>query len=162
MTESRKTICNRDCPDACSIVATVEDGKVTRIRGDKDHPVTRGFLCYRTSLFLSTQYSRNWLTAPLLRTNGRFKLVSWEEALDLAAERLTSIRRESGPAAIFHYRSGGSLGLLKHLCDYFFALFGPVTTKHGDICSGAGDAAHTLDFGEDDSHDLLDLANARH
>jgi len=161
MTELRKTICNRDCPDACSIVATVEDGKVTRIRGDKDHPVTRGFLCYRTSLFLSTQYSRNRLTAPLLRTNGRFKPVSWEEALDLAAERLTSIRRESGPAAIFHYRSGGSLGLLKHLSDYFFEQFGPVTVKRGDICSGAGDSAQETDFGEEDSNDVFDLLNSR-
>jgi len=38
----RKTVCNRDCPDVCSIVATVENGRVTRLRGDPDHPVTRG------------------------------------------------------------------------------------------------------------------------
>jgi len=161
MKEIRKTVCNRDCPDACGIVATVEDGRVTSIRGDKEHPVTRGFLCYRTSLFLSTQYSPDRLTKPLLRTNGNFHPISWNEALDLAAERLTAIRRESGPAAIFHYRSGGSLGLLKHLNDYFFEQFGPVTTKRGDICSGAGDAAQEIDFGESDSHDVFDLLNSR-
>jgi len=161
MKEIRKTLCNRDCPDACGIVATVEDGRVTSIRGDKDHPITRGFLCYRTSLFLSTQYSPNRLTTPLLRTNGDFHPISWNEALDLAAERLTTIRRESGPAAIFHYRSGGSLGLLKHLNDYFFEQFGPVTTKRGDICSGAGDAAQEADFGESDSHDVFDLLNSK-
>ena len=49
--------------------------------------------------------------------------------------------RESGPTAIFHYQSGGSLGLLKYVNSYFFELFGPVTVKRGDICSGAGDAA---------------------
>jgi len=161
MTEIRKTVCNRDCPDACGIVATVEDGRVTSIRGDKDHPITRGFLCYRTSLFLSTQYSPDRLTTPLLRSNGDFHPISWNEALDLAAERLTTIRRESGPAAIFHYRSGGSLGLLKHLNDYFFEQFGPVTTKRGDICSGAGDAAQETDFGESDSHDVFDLLNSK-
>ena len=161
MKEIRKTICNRDCPDACSIVATVEDGRVTRIRGDREHPITRGFLCYRTSLFLSTQYSPDRVTTPLLRTNGRFQPVSWDEALDLAAARLTAIRRESGPAAVFHYRSGGSLGLLKHLSDYFFEKFGPVTVKRGDICSGAGDAAQEADFGEEDSHDILDLLNSK-
>jgi anaerobic selenocysteine-containing dehydrogenase len=161
MKETRRTMCNRDCPDACGIVATVENGRVTRIRGDKDHPVTRGFLCYRTSLFLTTQYSPNRLTTPLLRSNGDFHPISWDHALDLAAERLTTIRKESGPAAIFHYRSGGSLGLLKHLSDYFFEKFGPVTIKRGDICSGAGDAAQELDFGEEDSHDVFDLLNSR-
>ena len=161
MIETRKTICNRDCPDACSIVATVEDGKVTKIRGDKEHPVTRGFLCYRTSLFLSTQYSAERIKTPLLRHNGKFHAISWDEALDMAVDRLTRIRNESGPAAIFHYRSGGSLGILKHLCDYFFEQFGPVTIKRGDICSGAGDAAQELDFGEEDSHDLFDLLNSK-
>lgn len=161
MTETKKTLCNRDCPDVCGIVATIEDGRITRIRGDKDHPITRGFLCYRTSLFLSTQYSPQRLTSPLLRHNGEFHPIAWEEALDLAAQRLTAIRRESGPAAIFHYRSGGSLGLVKHLSDYFFEKFGPVTTKRGDICAGAGDAAQGLDFGERESNDLFDLLNSK-
>ena len=160
--EKRKTTCNRDCPDACSIVATIENGRVTRLQGDPDHPITRGFLCYRTSHFLPTQYSPDRLTEPMLRQpDGSFAAIGWDAALDLCAERLTTIRRESGPAAIFHYRSGGSLGLLKHLTDYFFERFGPVTIKRGDICSGAGDAAQLTDFGEEDSHDLHDLLHAK-
>ncbi len=159
--EERHTVCNRDCPDVCAITATVQDGKVTRIRGDRDHPITRGSLCYRTSLFLETQYSPERLTTPLLRVDGELHPVSWEQALDFAAEQLLRIRDESGPAAIFHYRSGGSLGLLKHLSDYFFEQLGPVTVKRGDICSGAGDAAQLVDFGIEDSNDLFDLLNAR-
>jgi len=160
--ELRKTTCNRDCPDACAIVATVENGRITRLDGDRDHPVTRGFLCYRTSHFLPLQYGPERLTTPLVRRNGTLQPASWDEALDLVAARLVEIRRTSGPAAIFHYRSGGSLGLLKMLADHFFERFGPVTTKRGDICSGAGDAAQTTDFGLEDSHDLFDLLNARH
>jgi anaerobic selenocysteine-containing dehydrogenase len=156
-TVSKKTACNRDCPDVCSIVATVENGRVTRLAGDPDHPVTRGFLCYRTDQFLSTQYSSERLTTPLLRKDGALTPVSWDEALDTAL----AIRDKHGPAAIFHYRSGGSLGLLKHLTDYFFELFGPVTMKRGDICSGAGDFAQLEDFGEEDSHDLFDLHHAK-
>src|SRR6478735_84381 len=132
---TRKTVCNRDCPDACSIVATVEDGRVIRLAGDPDHPVTRGFLCWRTNHFLPIQSSPERLTTPMLRgADGQHRPIGWEEALDLAAERLTQIRRESGPAAIFHYRSGGSLGMLKVLSDWFFELWGPTTTKRGDIC----------------------------
>src|SRR5437867_3551761 len=160
MKEIRRTLCNRDCPDACSILATVENGRVTRLQGDPDHPVTRGFLCYRTSHLLESEYYRDRLTAPLLRENGEFRQIGWDEALDIAADRLTAIRAESGPAAIFHYRSGGSLGLLKSLTDYFFERFGPVTVKRGDICSGAGEAAQEEDFGECDSHDLFDLLNS--
>jgi anaerobic selenocysteine-containing dehydrogenase len=162
MAETRKTVCNRDCPDACSIVATIEGGRVVKLAGDPDHPVTRGFLCWRTNHFLPLQYAPDRITTPLLRgADGAHRPVSWEAALDFAAERLLAIRGQSGPAAIFHYRSGGSLGMLKLLVDRFFELFGPVTIKRGDICSGAAEAAQEADFGVSDSHDLDDLVNAR-
>jgi anaerobic selenocysteine-containing dehydrogenase len=111
---------------------------------------------------LRRQYDPNRLTQPLYRVNGELLPISWDEALDRAAEQLTTIRDRFGPEAIFHYRSGGSLGLLKHLSDYFFEQFGPVTVKSGDICSGASEAAQELDFGLSDSHDLFDLAHSRH
>jgi anaerobic selenocysteine-containing dehydrogenase len=160
--QTRKTICNRDCPDACSIVATIEDGRVTRLAGDRDHPVTRGFLCWRTNHFLNLQYAPDRIVMPLLRaSDGTFQPISWPAALDLIADRLTTYRRQSGPASIFHYHSGGSLGILGAVVDRFFQLFGPVTTKRGDICSGAGEAAQVVDFGESESNDLSDLVNAR-
>ena len=161
-TERRKTLCNRDCPDTCSIVATVRDGRVVKLEGDPDHPITRGFLCYRTNQFLERQYSPERLTSPLLRKGGTLTEVGWDEALDHVARGLSRILAESGPAAIFHYRSGGSLGLLKVLSDYFFERLGPVTVKRGDICSGAGEAAQELDFGVSDSSDPETLLDARH
>ncbi|MCM3876490.1 MAG: molybdopterin-dependent oxidoreductase [Thermoanaerobaculia bacterium] len=159
--ETVRTVCNRDCPDACGLIATVEDGKLVALGGDAEHPVTKGFLCQRTSQYPATQNSPDRLTTPLLRRNGRLEPASWEEALGFVAERLLAIRKESGPAAILHYRSGGSLGLLKTVVDYFWELFGPVAVKSGDICSGAGDAAQTTDFGDEESHDFFDLLNAK-
>lgn len=159
--EQHKTLCNRDCPDTCGIVATVRDGRVVKLQGDREHPVTRGFLCHRTNLFLSRQYSPERLAQPLLRRSGELAAVSWEEALDHVAAGLRRILAESGPAAICHYRSGGSLGLLKTLSDYFFEKLGPVTIKRGDICSGAGEAAQQLDFGLSDSSDPSTLLDAR-
>jgi len=158
-------------------VATVETGpalederrgagaveRVVKLGGAPEHPVTRGFLCWRTNHFLDLQYGPTRLTTPLRRgPDGVHRPASWDEALDVIAERLLTFRRESGPASIFHYRSGGSLGLLMPLVDWFFECFGPVTIKRGDICSGAGEAAQHADFGECDSHDLFDLLNARH
>ena len=162
MIETKKTTCVRDCPDACRITADVEDGRVVRIGGDPDHPVTRGFLCFRTGRFLERQYAADRITTPLLKRGDAHVPISWDDALDLAASTLVRIKDESGPAAIFHYRSGGSLGFLLSTTDLFFSAFGPVTTKRGDICSGAGDAAQTKDFGVEDSHDLLDLLHSRH
>lgn len=156
-----RTACTRDCPDACGIVATVENGRVVRIQGDPDHPVTRGFLCYRTSRFLERQYAPDRLTAPLLRRGERFLPLSWDDALDLVAEKLLRIKSESGGAAILPYRSGGSLAILKQVTDAFFAAFGPTSVKVGDICSGAGEAAQAADFGFWDAHDLFDLAHSR-
>lgn len=163
MVEIRRTICNRDCPDACSIEATVEDGRIVELRGDRGHPVTHGFLCYRTNQFLRSQYAPDRLVTPLLRRGGRLEPASWDEALDFIASRLAAIREESGPAAIFHYRSGGTLGILAaQASDLFFELLGPTTTKRGDICSGAGEAAQIEDFGVSDSSDLSQLERARH
>ncbi len=161
-TDVRRTTCNRDCPDACGILATVADGQVTALRGDPEHPVTRGFLCFRTSRFLELQRAPERLTQPLRRIDGELRPVSWDRALGEVAERLQAIRAESGPAAIFHYRSGGSLGILKAVPDRFFDLFGPCTGKVGDICSGAGEAAQIEDLGVSDSNDLFDLRRARH
>jgi anaerobic selenocysteine-containing dehydrogenase len=140
----------------------VEDGVVTKLAGDPDHPITKGFLCFRTSRFTELQNSAQRLTRPLLRRGGKLCPVDMEEALDVAAERLARIREESGPAAIFHYRSGGSLGILKGLADRLFEELGPCATKIGDVCSGAGEAAQLEDFGVSDSNDVFDLLNSRH
>ena len=160
--ETRRSTCNRDCPDACGLLAEVEDGALRSLRGDPDHPVTRGFLCLRTSRFPERLQAPERLRTALIRRGDALVPCSVESALEHCAERLLRIRTESGPAAILHYRSGGSLGLLKAIADRFFEHFGPCTGKVGDICSGAGEAAQLLDLGVSDSNDLFDLRNSRH
>ncbi len=157
----KKTTCNRDCPDACSIVATIQDGRVTHIGGDPDHPITQGFLCKRTSRFLKRQYDPERITQPMIRTDGQWQETTWEQALSLIAKKMLQLRDTNGGASIMHYRCGGALGIMKAVTDYFFQLFGPCTTKSGDICSGAGEEAQYIDFGHVDSNDLFDLLNAK-
>ena len=161
MREVVKTACNRDCPDACAIRVTVEDGRAIRLQGDKEDPITAGFLCERTNRFLDRQYASDRFVSPMLRRDGALVEIGWDEALDLAAEKLLAAKRDYGPASILHYRSGGSLGMLKHASELLFAELGPVTVKRGDICSGAGDAAQEADFGINESHDLFDLLESK-
>lgn len=159
-----KTACNRDCPDGCGIIATIEDGRVTRLQGDPDHPVTRGFLCHRTSRFLERQYDPGRLSHALIRSDkksGDFQTVGIADALDLVAEKMLQYRDQDGPASIMNYRCGGSMGMMKYVTDHFFQKFGPVTIKSGDICAGAGDWAQETDFGTQDSNDFFDLLNAK-
>lgn len=163
MTTTLRTSCTRDCPDACGLLAHVEDGRVVRLSGDPDHPITRGFLCYRVGThFLDRHYSRERLRTPLLRrvgSDGPLVPIGWDEALDFAASRIDRIRRESGGAAILHSQGGGSLGILKNLNPLFARMLGASGVK-GDVCDGAGSAACELDFGAVDANDPQDLLNA--
>jgi anaerobic selenocysteine-containing dehydrogenase len=59
--------CPHDCPDACGVLITVEDGRATRIQGDPDHPVTRGFLCAKVAKYLDRVYSPDRVLYPMQR-----------------------------------------------------------------------------------------------
>ena len=155
------TTCSRDCPDVCALEAEVVEGKLVKLKGVKDDPITQGFLCPRTTRFVERQYSKDRLRTPLLRENGEWKPLSWDDALDLCAHKLQSTKDKFGAESIFHYKSGGAMGYLKHLITVFFEQFGPVAEKHGDICSGAGEYAQEADFGISDSSAVEDLYNAK-
>lgn len=85
-----KTVCPHDCPDTCSSVATVEDGRVTACDGDPEHPFTQGFLCHKAHRYADRIYSPLRVLYPLRRAgkkgDGRFVRISWDEALIEVAE----------------------------------------------------------------------------
>jgi anaerobic selenocysteine-containing dehydrogenase len=101
--EVRRSVCALDCPDACAMLVTVEDGQATRLRGDPDHPITRGFLCAKVTRYLDREYSPDRLLYPQRRIGakgaGRFERIAWDQALDEIASRLESISRQFGPEA---------------------------------------------------------------
>src|SRR5262245_49446003 len=111
-------VCPLDCPDTCSMTVTVAGGVAVDLRGDKDHPFTRGFLCQKMARYLDRVYSPDRLLYPLRRVgpkgSGRFERVSWDEALDLVAERFTAVARsEDGPEAVLPYSYYGTMGKLQ-------------------------------------------------
>ena len=59
--------CPHDCPDACGVLITVEDGRATKIQGDPGHPVTRGFLCAKVAKYLDRVYSPDRVMHPMRR-----------------------------------------------------------------------------------------------
>src|SRR5579863_7905737 len=102
----KKTVhaaCPHDCPDACSVLITVEDGRATRIQGNPQHPVTRGFLCAKVSKYLERVYSPERVLYPMRRNKpkgqgngnaGDFTRISWDEALEEIIARFKNISGE--------------------------------------------------------------------
>jgi anaerobic selenocysteine-containing dehydrogenase len=142
--------CPHDCPDACGVLITVEDGRATRIQGDPNHPVTRGFLCAKVAKYLDRVYSPDRVLYPFRRIGPKgsracnqqdFRRISWDEALDEIATRLQQVKREYGAEAILPYSYGGTLGVLNgaSMDRRFFHRLG-ASQLDRTICAIAGEA----------------------
>jgi anaerobic selenocysteine-containing dehydrogenase len=148
----RHSVCALDCPDACSLLVNVEDGMASKLRGNPDHPVTRGFLCGKVAKYLEREYSPQRLLYPQKRIGkkgeGRFARISWDEALDTIAKRLSAVADEFGPESILPYSYAGTMGLLNGsgMDRRFFHRLG-ASRLDRTICSAAGSAALVATLG---------------
>ena len=97
--------CPMDCPDTCSWIVTVKDGKAIRLRGDPDHPFTRGALCAKMNGYIAFTRDPGRLMHPMRRVGakgeGRFAQISWDEALGEISDRFKSIIATHGSEAIW-------------------------------------------------------------
>ncbi|MDH5291840.1 MAG: molybdopterin-dependent oxidoreductase, partial [Acidimicrobiia bacterium] len=122
--------CHHDCPDTCMWDVTVDGGRAVRLRGNRDHPTTRGELCPKVNRLLERVYHPDRLLTPLRRVGpkgeGRFEPISWDEALTEAAGGLNRIRAESGGAAILPFSFDGTQGVIHKglVADRFFDALG--------------------------------------
>jgi anaerobic selenocysteine-containing dehydrogenase len=152
MPDIRHSVCALDCPDCCSLLVTVENGKGTKLRGNPEHPVTRGFLCGKVAQYLEREYSPGRLLYPQRRIGakgeGRFDRISWDDALDTIAARLRTIAREFGPESILPYSYAGTMGLLNGsgMDRRFFHRLG-ASRLDRTICSSAGGVGLTRALG---------------
>ncbi|PYR72900.1 MAG: molybdopterin-binding oxidoreductase [Acidobacteria bacterium] len=113
-----ETACPLDCPDSCTLAVTVEQGRIVEIDGGHTNPTTRDFICGKVRRFGERVYGEDRLLYPAVRRGakgrGVFTRVSWDEALDQIARRMTEIKDRWGGAAILPFSYGGSNGLLTH------------------------------------------------
>jgi anaerobic selenocysteine-containing dehydrogenase len=152
MAELRHSVCALDCPDCCSLLINVQDGKGSHLRGDPSHPVTRGFLCGKVARYLEREYSPDRLLYPQKRTGakgqGKFERIEWDEALDTIAARLKSISAEFGTEAVLPYSYAGTMGFLNGggMDRRFFHRLG-ASRLDRTICSSAGGAGLVATLG---------------
>lgn len=157
------TTCTRDCPNTCGLLATVRDGRLVALKGDPQHPLTKGVTCVKAARYVKRVYSPERITSPLIRAHRQapWQDATWDEVLDAIAARMRTIAEESGTEAILYHQGYGERTALKLLNRYFFNLFGGVTTTAGSLCGGTGQSAQNLDFGSRVSHDPLDHLRSR-
>lgn len=150
-----KNVCPLDCPDTCRMVVTVRDGVAIDLRGDRDHPFTRGFLCQKMARYLDRVSSPDRLEYPMRRVGpkgpgqGRFERIAWDEALDLIADRFRAVAASAeGPQAILPYSYYGTMGKLQaeSLDRRFFHLLG-ASTLDRTICASAGGVGYEYTMG---------------
>ncbi len=163
-----RVVCPHDCPDTCSMLVTVEDGRATRLRGDPDHPFTQGFLCQKVTRYLERVYHPGRLQFPMIRTGpkgqGQFRRVSWDEAIDLVATRFRTIAESAdGPQAILPFSYAGTMGKLQgeSLDRRFFQRLG-ASLLDRTICATAGAAGCDITLGTRAAIDPAATVHARY
>ena len=145
---TRHSVCALDCPDCCSLLVNFDGVKASRLRGDPDHPITKGFLCGKVAQYLEREYSPDRLLYPQKRIGakgkGRFARIGWDEALSEIADKLNDISRVHGPESILPYSYGGTLGFLngQGMDRRFFHRLG-ASRLDRTICATAGSAGLT-------------------
>jgi len=144
--------CPHDCPDTCSMVYEVEDGKLTGVKGNADHPMTRGGLCVKLKDYEKRHYHPDRLLYPMRRAGpkgtNQFERISWDEALDEIVKRWQTIISEHGAQSIVPYSYLGNQGLVHGLNggDAFFNRLGATVTER-TFCGEGSSTAWLLTVG---------------
>ncbi len=144
-----KTVCPRNCFDTCGMLAYVKDDKLIGIKGDPEHPITKGHLCAKATTYVRRTYHKDRIKYPLMRVGKRgeadFKRVSWDDAFDYITSKLNFCKKKYGSESITEYAySGNREFLAKAVAGRFLNLVG-ASRLVGSFCilSGLSGATYT-------------------
>lgn len=159
------TACPLDCPDACTLTASVEDGRLGRLDGDSRNGLTAGIICGKVRRFDRHLYGAERIQSPAIRTGPKgaseFRDVSWDEALEHIAGRMLEVRDRSGGEAILPFSYGGSNGALTEgtLDTRWFRRLG-ASELDRTICAAATSRAQDGLYGMMPGVDVRDYVHA--
>ncbi|GJD94180.1 molybdopterin-containing oxidoreductase family protein [Methylobacterium iners] len=159
--------CPHDCPDTCAMIYSVENGRLTGVRGNPDHPMTRGALCVKVKDFEAHHYNPDRVLYPMRRTgpkgSGQFTRISWEEALSEIHSRFTKVIETHGREAILPYNYLGNEGVVQGLTvgDAFFNKLG-ASVAEKTFCGSGSSTAWLLTVGPTNGTDPMSFAQSKH
>ena len=165
MAKSVRVVCAHDCPDMCSLIAHVDNGKVVRIQGDPDHPYTAGFACGKVNRDADLVNSPERIATPLKRVSpkgtGQFKPITWDDALDEIAAKWKGIIKESGPLALLGYAYSAHQGLMNRgLVNGLFHALGSSRLQAGTVCDTCCEEAWNFTLGSTGGADPEDVVHS--
>ncbi len=154
-----RTACTQHCNNSCSLLVEEQDGKIS-IRGNPDHPFTRGLICRKIAQYNAHRTRADRLTEAIFhdKSTGRRTTISFEDALDRISAKIELLRKT--PQAILPLFGNASFGVLSKPSKYIFQRLG-ASVGSGSLCLSAGNAAMKMDFGAIRSPSLNDLAASR-
>ena len=136
----------RECSAGCGVMAETRDGRSIKLEGNPDHPVNRGALCARGQAALQGLYNPDRYRGPMARRSGQLQSVSWDEALQIFAQKLGETRSRGAGSAVFinQHESGSFPGFL----DGWLAGFGmPAHLSYDADADHAAIAANRQSYG---------------
>jgi anaerobic selenocysteine-containing dehydrogenase len=160
-----RAACPHDCPDTCALLITVEDGVATEVKGDPDHPTTAGVLCTKVARYTERTYHAERLLHPMRRVGkkgeGKFERISWQQAIDEIAARLSEISARA-PQAILPYSYCGTMGLVQgeSMSSRFFHQLG-ASLLDRTICASAGTTGYKYTVGATIGTDLEQFQDSK-
>ncbi|MGG3478366.1 molybdopterin oxidoreductase family protein [Peribacillus frigoritolerans] len=146
------SVCSLDCPDQCGLLLHKKDGKIIKVQGDPDHPVTKGNICNKVRNMTARLYDPNRLKQPLKRIGpkgkGNFVPISWEEAIDTITSKWKDLIEMHGPESILPYSFYGNMGNLsaEGMDRRFFHKLGSSMLERS-ICNAAGSVGYSYTMG---------------
>ncbi|WP_260286557.1 molybdopterin oxidoreductase family protein [Peribacillus aracenensis] len=146
------SVCSLDCPDQCGLLLHKKDGKIIKVQGDPDHPVTKGNICNKVRNMTARLYDPNRLKQPLKRIGpkgeGNFAPISWEEAIDTITSKWKDLIEMHGPESILPYSFYGNMGNLsaEGMDRRFFHKLGASMLERS-ICNAAGSVGYNYTMG---------------
>lgn len=153
--------CTLDCFDCCKFNVYVENEEVIKIEGDKNHPYTKGFICNKGRSHLKRLNHPKRIYNPLIKIEGNWHEISFEEAINIISEKLKFYKDEYSSKSVLYYTQYGSGSVLKDIGDIFFNFYGGVSKSEGGPCWSAGIKAQKYDYGTSRSHSIEDMLNSK-
>ncbi|WP_078428307.1 molybdopterin-containing oxidoreductase family protein [Alkalihalobacterium alkalinitrilicum] len=145
-------VCPLDCPDQCGLLLHKKDGKIIKVNGDPNHPVTQGNICNKVRHMTDRIYDNNRIQYPLKRVGpkgeGKFERISWDEAISTIKDRWSELIETEGPESILPYGFYGNMGRIsaEGMDRRFFNRLG-ASIQDQTICSAAGSKGYSYTMG---------------
>lgn len=146
------SVCSLDCPDQCGLLVHKQEGKIVRVTGDPNHPVTRGSICNKVRKITERLYDPKRLQYPLKRVgqkgSGSFERIGWDEAIETITSTWKKLVANHGPESILPYSFYGNMGRLnaEGMDRRFFHRLG-ASQLDQTICNSAGNVGYQYTMG---------------